>query len=218
MTHIPYSRHVGQARSHLHDKAPVNTCVEDGMDLWPKELGLPTLDTYSVTTAEQRARDGYHGWKYVDGTEGIQPGFYGDWKPQYLGSPTDRHVCVVESISGSKWRGIGAGGPTGTVWYQPKSEGMNPLSVLQGYFVPPTETKTATPAVVKPAAEVTTDHTKTYTVVKNDTVYGIAKKFKIGQQALLKANPRKAGAKRNADYHITSPSLIYIGQKLHIPT
>lgn len=220
MTRVAPIRHVEVARDHLGDAAPVNTCVRLGMGAWPAELGLPTLDTDSVSEAERRARNGYHGWKYVEGTVGIKPGYYGDWKPSVLGAtpsnPNPRHVSVIETIAGSRWRGIGAGTPSQKVAYQPASGGTNPLNVLRGYFVPPTETNAASP--VKPAAThpAPAKGGQTYVVSRGDTVWAIAKRFKVTQRAILNANP-PAKNRRPDDFHISSPSLIVVGQKLHIP-
>lgn len=46
----------------------------------------------------------------------------------------------------------------------------------------------------------------TYTVVRGDTMWGIAVKFEIGLSELIKANPQ-----------IKNPALIYVGQKINIP-
>lgn len=224
MTHVAYNRHVAVAKDHLGDSAPTNSCVRLGMRAWPADLGLKTLDTDSVSEAEHRARTGYNGWRYVDGTHGLQPGFYADWKSSVLGptasDPNPRHVTLVTDVSGASWKGIGAGTPSQKVAYQPASGGYNPISYIAGYFVPPTETTTK-PAPPKPPVKPATAKPapakgQTYAVTKGDTVYAIARRFKVSQQALLKANPPAAN-RRPADFHISSPSLIVIGQKLHIP-
>lgn len=218
MTHVPYVRHAEVAASHLGDRAPVNTCVKLGMRAWPNELGLEDLDTDSVSEAERRARAGYKGWSYHEGTGGIRVGFYADWKPSVLGGDgTNRHVCVVDQHDGDRWRGIGAGTPSGLVAHQPQSGGTNSLSVLQGYFIPPTETAAPTrPAAptVKPAAASSSG---TITVVKGDTVDGLARRHRTTRAAILRANPA-GSARRAADFRIVNANRIYVGQRLHIPT
>lgn len=46
----------------------------------------------------------------------------------------------------------------------------------------------------------------TYTVVRGDTMWGIAVKYEIGLSELIAANPQ-----------IKNPALIYVGQKINIP-
>jgi hypothetical protein len=216
VSHVAYSKHVEVARSHLGEAAPVNTCVQDGMEAWPHELGLATLGSDSVTECEKRARAGHNGWAYHEGTAGIRPGYYADWKPSALGSSSDRHVCVVEVVDGDRWRGIGAGTPSGKVAHQPASGGTNTLGVLQGYFVPPSSTPAAAPHTVtaKPAAD--TAGGREHVVVKGDTVARIAAKYQVTQPALLRANP-PLPSHRSANYHIARANLIVVGQRIRIP-
>lgn len=215
MTHVAYSKHAEVARHHLGEPAPVNSCVRLGMRAWPNELGLDDLDTDSVSEAEKRARAGYKGWAYHEGTSGIRVGYYGDWTAAALGSASDRHVSVVDQVDGERWRGIGAGTPSGRVAHQPASGGTNALSVLRGYFIPPDETpgKVATAPVVNHASSSKGD---TYTVRKGDTVDLIARKHDTTRAAIVKANP--AGSSRTAgDFRIVNANRIYVGQRIRVP-
>ncbi len=47
----------------------------------------------------------------------------------------------------------------------------------------------------------------TYTVAPGDTMWKIAVRYQIGVSELIKANPQ-----------ITNPSMIYVGQRLNIPS
>jgi hypothetical protein len=112
MTHVPAHALADQARKHLGESGPLDTCLSNGPERWAKELGLPTLGTGSVTEARRLARAGHHGWGYVEGTHGLARGHVADWDPAFLGSADARHVCVVDEVDGDRWRGIGSGTPS----------------------------------------------------------------------------------------------------------
>lgn len=224
MTTVPYVRHVEVAQSHLDEPAPVNTCVRLGMRAWAHELDLPVIPSDSVSAWEAAARRGEQGWRYVEGTDGIRAGYYGDWARAALQptreDPDPRHVSVVEQLQGDRWRGIGAGTPSGKVALQPRSGGFNSLDVLRGYFIPPHERPSKTgPVKTQPAASTTpaaTPAVRVHKVVKGDTVWDLARHYKVTQQAILKANP-PLPSRRSADFHIASPRLILVGQRIRIP-
>ena len=77
--------------------------------------------------------------------------------------------------------------------------GFKKVSVVKGSSKKPT----ATAATVKKPAAVKKQ--TVYTVVKGDTLWGIAQKYKTTVDALVKAN------------NIKNPDLIYAGQKVKIP-
>lgn len=225
MTHVPAAALADQARKHLGESGPLDTCLSNGPERWAAELGLLPLGTGSVTEARRLAKAGTHGWRYVEGTAGLARGHVADWDPKYLGSPDDRHVCVVDEVDGSSWRGIGSGTPSGTVARQPASGGMNPTAVLVGYFVAPTET----PAPAKPnpkpktgAVKVQTATVKTaakqdtYTVQPGDYLARIARQHGTSVRALLAANPALP-SRRSADFHIVRADYIQAGQRIRLP-
>ena len=84
--------------------------------------------------------------------------------------------------------------------------GMNKVpSAIGAAVATATGSKTPDPAQVVATSGETTTETTTYTVVKGDSPYKIAKKFKISPDELMKANG------------ITDPKKIQIGQQLKIP-
>lgn len=218
MSHVPATMIADQARKHLGEPGPENTCVSNGLNRWPAELGLPAIGTASVTEAVRRARARFNGYQYVEGTAGLARGHFGIWSHEALGSSNLEHTCVVDEVDGGAWRGIGSGTPSGKVARQPASGGMNPKSVLVGYIIAPTETTAAVkpaPTPAKPAAKPTSSG-DTYTVRKGDTLIRIANRNKTTWQAIVKANPPAADG-RSRDFHIARPNLILIGQKIRIP-
>jgi hypothetical protein len=219
VTHVPASAIADQAVRHLGEPGPLDTCVSNGLNRWPGELGLPVLGTSSVTEAVRLAKAGHNGYRYVDGTAGMARGHFGIWSHQALGSVNDEHTCVVDHVDGNLWRGIGSGTPSGKVARQPASGGLNPKSVLVGYIVAPTETVAAAghTAPAKPAtAAAAAGATGTYTVQRRDTLTRIAAKHHTTVPAILKANPPAAGGK-SADFHIARANLILVGQRIRIP-
>ena len=64
----------------------------------------------------------------------------------------------------------------------------------------------AAPAQSGTSAAVTAAQTKTYTVKKGDTLWGIAKRYGVALTALIAANPQ-----------IKNPNLIYPGNEVRIP-
>lgn len=219
MSHVPATLIADQAVKHLGEPGPINSCVSNGLNRWPGELGLPAIGTASVTEAVRRAKAGFNGYRYVSGTEGLARGHFGIWSHEALGSPDDEHTCVVDEVNGDQWRGIGSGTPSGKVARQPASGGTNPRSVLVGYIVAPTETTAKTPAAQpsRPAAQPTTSSSgSTYTVRKGDTLIRIAARKKTTWRAIVAANPPSADG-RSRDFHIARPNLIVIGQKIRIP-
>jgi LysM repeat protein len=215
MTHVPASAIADQALEHLGESGPIDTCVSNGLERWPRELGLPTLGTGSVTEAVRLAKAGFHGYRYVDGTSGLARGHFGVWTHEALGSDQEEHVCVVDQVAGSLWRGIGSGTPSGKVARQPANGGLNPKGVLRGYIVAPTETVGAVKpaAVVVPAVPASSG---VYVVQKKDTLVKIAAKRHSSVAAILKANPPLKSGK-SADLHIARANLIIVGQKIRIP-
>lgn len=218
MTHIPTSAIADQAREHLDEAGPINSCMKGGLELWTRELYLPGLDTDSVSEGRKRAKAGYHGWSYHEGTAGLKRGHFGDWDPDVLGrtreDPNPAHVCVVDEVAGDRWRGIGSGTPSGKVARQPASGGYNPLSVLIGYFVAPTETDAAKPTSAPAPAK--SSGGSTYTVKRGDYLLAIARKHDTTVKAILRANPARRD-RRSADFHIAGANVIQAGQKIHLP-
>jgi hypothetical protein len=222
VTHVPASLIADRARKHLGEPGPTDSCVSNGLNRWPAEVGLAPIGTASVTEAVRRARAGFNGYRYVEGTAGIARGHFGIWSHEALGSPDDEHTCVVDEVEGPAWRGIGSGTPSGKVARQPASGGMNPLSVLVGYIVAPTETHVgAAPAPTpRPSAAPTPAPAArsgtVYTIRKGDTLIRIAARYRTSWRALAAANPRATDG-RSHDFHIVRPNLIIIGQKIRIP-
>lgn len=68
-----------------------------------------------------------------------------------------------------------------------------------------TTTVVTTTQVATPGPSPTTADGDTYTVQKGDTLFGIAAKFHVDSQELIKLN------------NISDPSLLHIGQKLKLP-
>lgn len=189
---------------------------------WTHELGLPTLDTASVSEAERQARAGARGWQYHAGTDGLQVGHFVDWDPDVLGSPDDRHVSVVAELDRfGRVKSIGAGGPTGQVAFQPRNGGFNPRDYFRGYFVAPATTVQPAPSnsPAAPAAPKTDQGSGsgTYTVRPGDMLGRIARAHHTTVQAVMRANPPAANG-RPADFHVTRADLIIVGQKLHLPS
>lgn len=220
MTHVPAAALADQARTHLGEDGPRDTCLSNGPERWARELGLPTLGTGSVTEARRLARAGHNGWRYVEGTAGLARGHVADWDPAVLGGPDERHVCIVDEVDGAHWRGIGSGTPSGRVALQPASGGTNPRSVLVGYFIAPTETvpapaktpKPRTGAVkTQPAAEP-----GVLVVKRGDVLSRIAEQHGTTVKALLRANPALP-SRRSADFHIARADLIIVGQRIRLP-
>lgn len=217
------SRFADQALSHLGEDGPLNTCWSNGPERWARELGLPGLNTGSVSQAEQSARAGVNGWRYHAGTDGIAPGHIADWKPQYLGptatNPNPRHVTAVVEVRGDQWRGVGSGTPSGKVAKQPAGGGLNPLSVLDGYFVPPTVTSAAQ-APSKPASKPKPvdddDDRAVYLIRKGDYLQRIAKRHDTSVRAILAANPSSRDG-RSRDFHIARANHIEAGQRIYLP-
>lgn len=201
------------AESHLGEPGPTNTCMSNGLEKWVTEAGLPALGTSSVSVGIDRARDGRNGWKYREGTDGLARGHFAVWSHAALGSPNLEHVTCVTLVRGNTWHGIGSGTPSERVALQPASGGMNPMTVLRGYLIPPTNTATPVkPAVVKPKPAASGD---TYTVRRGDTLIKIARRHKTTWQKIAAANPPQNG--RSSDFHILRPNLILVGQKIRIP-
>jgi LysM repeat protein len=215
VTHVPASAIADQAVRHLGEPGPLDTCVSNGLNRWPGELGLPVLGTSSVTEAVRLAKAGHNGYRYVSGTAGMARGHFGIWSHEALGSVNDEHTCVVDQVDGNLWRGIGSGTPSGKVARQPASGGLNPKSVLVGYIVAPTETVAATKpaAAAKPAVVAAGG---TYTVRAHNTLVRIAAAHHTTVPAILKANPPAAGGK-SSDFHIARANLILVGQRIRIP-
>lgn len=224
MTTIPAARIAEQARHHLGEAGPVNTCLSNGPERWAAELRLPTLGTGSVTEARRLARAGYHGWRYHDGTEGLAPGHVADWNPAHLSSPDDRHVTVVTDVDGDRWRGIGSGTPSGRVAVQPASGGFNPKSVLVGYFIAPTETTPEPAPAPAKAPKPKTGAVKVqrpadpgvYTVKAGDYLLRIAAQHGTTVKAILQANPALP-SRRTQDFHIAKADYIRVGQRIRLP-
>lgn len=216
MTHVLATQIADQARKHLGEPGPLNSCVSNGLNRWPAELGLPAIGTASVTEAVRRAKAGFNGYRYVEGTKGLARGHFGIWSHEALGSDDDEHTCVVDEVQGDDWRGIGSGTPSGKVARQPASGGMNPKSVLVGYIVAPTETAKAAPAPTKPAAKPTPARGTEYRVQRGDTLVRIAARHKTTWRAIAAANPPAADGKSH-DFHIVRPNLILTGQRIRIP-
>jgi LysM domain len=220
VTHVPAGAIADQARKHLDEAGPVDTCVSNGPERWARELGLPTLGTGSVNEYVRLAQAGRHGYRYHEGTAGLSRGHVGVWDPQVLGDPNGRHVCVVDDVEGSQWRGIGSGTPSGKVARQPGSGGMNPKGVLVGYVVLPTETAAAAappapstgpkPAAAAPSAD------DVHTVKRGEYLALIARQHHTTVKAILRANPALP-SRRSADFHIARADLILVGQKIRLP-
>lgn len=216
MSHVPASALADQARKHLGEAGPLNTCVSNGPEQWAEELGLPTLGTASVTEYVRLARAGTRGYRYHEGTAGLSRGHVAVWDPAALGGDgSARHVCIVDEVEGDQWRGIGSGTPTGTVARQPRSGGMNPKHVLVGYVIVPTSSSTPTTPVkipkppAAPAGGV-------YVVRKGDMLGRIARAHDTTVKAILRANPARRDG-RSADYAIARADLIIVGQKIRLP-
>lgn len=215
MTHVPAAAIADQARKHLGEDGPVNTCVSNGPERWTRELGLPQLGTASVTEAVRLAKAGHNGYRYHDGTDGLSRGHIGVWTHEALGSGDAEHVSVVDDVEGALWKGIGSGTPSHKVARQPQGGGLNPKSVLRGYIIAPTETEPAAkPAAAKPASP---SKTSTYTVQPGDYLARIARQHHTSVKAILAANPALP-SRRSADFHIARANLIIAGQKIHLPT
>lgn len=209
MTHIAPSRIAGIARSHLGEQAPTDTCCSLGMNKWPQELGLPGIGTNSVTEAERRARAGHNGWSYLDDVSQARIGDFADWEPEVLGSSDRRHVTVIEEFDErGRIRGIGAGGPTGKVYWQPQNQGFNPPSYFRGVFRPPTETtKTATTSKPRTSpVKTSTGSTPkaTYVVKRGDDLTRIASRYDTTVGKLVKLN------------RLRNPDHIEVGQTLKL--
>lgn len=223
MTQIPAGRVADQARTHLGERGPINTCVSNGPEEWARELGLPTLGTASVTEYVRLASAGVKGYRYHDGTDGLARGHIGVWTHAALGSTTSEHVSVVDEVRGSLWRGIGSGTPSGKVAQQPASGGFNPRAVLRGYVILPTETgghahvkPPVKPVATRPEPAKPATGPDTYTVKRGDTLIKIAARKKTTWQKIMAANPPTKNGK-STDFHIARPNLILVGQKLRIP-
>lgn len=216
MSSIPTSALADQAREHLGEAGPRNTCLANGPERWTVELGLEPLGTASVTEAIRLAKAGHNGYRYHDGTDGLAPGHIGVWTHDALRSTTDEHVTVVVEVQGNLWRGIGSGTPSGKVAWQPAGGGLNPKSVLRGYIVAPTAPKApAKPPAVK-APTVSAPRSSDYHVKAGDYLARIARQHGTTVPAILKANPPRADH-RSADYHIARANLIVVGQRIRIP-
>jgi LysM repeat protein len=216
VSHVPAAALADQARKHLGEGGPINTCVSNGPEHWARELGLPILGTASVREYVRLAQAGTKGYTYHDGTNGLARGYIAVWTHEALGSTLSEHVCVIDEVKGNLWRGIGSGTPNGTVARQPASGGLNPKSVLRGYIVAPTETGghvVVKPPVVKPSTHP--DPAPAYTIKRGDTLTRIASKHHTTVAKILKANPPKGN--KSADFHILRANLIIVGQKIRIP-
>lgn len=216
MTHIPASAIADQALKHLGEPGPLDTCVSNGLNRWPAELGLPVLGTASVTEAVRLAKAGHNGYSYVSGTAHLARGHFGIWSHEALGSPNDEHTCVVVDVDGDEWRGVGSGTPSGKVARQPANGGMNPKSVLVGYIVAPTETHASVVPPRPAPAAASAGAAGPYVVRRNDTLIKIAAKHGTTWQAIVKANPPAADGQSH-DFHIVRPNLIRVGQKIRLP-
>lgn len=219
MTHVTAERIADQARSHLGENGPLNTCVSNGPEEWARELGLPTLGTASVTEYVRLAQAGVKGYRYYNGTDGLARGHIGVWTHAALGSQAAEHVSVVDDVSGSLWRGIGSGTPSGRVAKQPASGGYNPKTVLRGYVILPTETShqaTHNPPIKQPTTRPEPARGDVYTIKHGDTLIKIAAKHHTTWQKIMAANPPAKNGK-TADFHIVRANLIFGGQKIRIP-
>jgi LysM repeat protein len=217
VTTVPASALADQARKHLGEDGPLDTCVSNGSERWARELGLATLGTASVTEARRLAKAGHNGWRYHEGTAGLARGHVADWDPKALGDADARHVCVVDEVDGDRWRGIGSGTPSGKVARQPASGGFNPKSVLVGYLIAPTETAAAAPAKAPAApAKAPAKAGGEYVVKSGDYLLRIAAQHDTTVKAILAANP-PLPTRRPADYHIAAPNLILVGQRIRLP-
>lgn len=157
-----------RAHEHLGEPGPDDTCVSNGMNRWPKELGLPGIDTASVTEARRLAKAGHNGWRYHPGLAGLRVGHFVDWATIF-------HVSVVTDIDPRGYvRTIGSGGPSGKVAWQPAGGGYNSPHVFRGYFIPPT----GSGAQAAP----------TYTLKHGDTLYAIAEHHHTTWQHLAQLN------------------------------
>lgn len=218
MSTLPTYAIADQARKHLGEDGPVNTCVSNGPEEWARELGLPTLGTASVTAYVRLAKAGTHGYRYHEGTAGLSRGHIAVWDPAVLGGDGDRqHVCVVDEVQGDLWRGIGSGTPSGKVARQPSSGHMNPKDVLVGYVILPTSSSLPTTPVkvVRPAAAPAASGGDVYTVRKGDMLSRIAPKHGTTVKALLRLNPPTPN-RRSADFHIAQANLIVVGQRIRL--
>lgn len=205
MTIIAAVRIAAAARADLGEPSPENTCCSLGMNKWPQDVGLPGIGTNSVTEARQRARAGHNGWSYHDGMDGVRIGDFPDWAGDDI-----HHVTVVEDIDdGGRIRSIGAGGPTGKVWWQPRTQGYNDRTVFKGYFRAPAEKPATRPVkTTKPRTQpVPVVKGRTYTVQDGDTLWSIARRRKTSVNAILR---------RNRDV-IRSKDHIEVGWVLQLP-
>lgn len=200
MSTIRRSAIAEQAHKHLGDQSPVNTCLALGMNKWPQELDLPGIGTNSVSEAERRARAGHNGWTYHQGMDGVQVGDFLDWKPSALGDRDSRHVSVVTDIDDDgNLQSIGAGGPTGKVYWQPQGGGHNPRSYFDGYFRAPT-TRTDT----GPTKTTGSTPASTYTVKRGDYLLRIASKHHTTVGRIVELN------------RLRNPDHIEVGQVLKL--
>lgn len=200
------------AERHIGEAGPTNTCMSNGLERWTAEAGLKTLDTNSVSEGIARAKDGYHGWSYHPGTDGLTRGHFGVWTHEALGGGQFEHVTCVTDTSGALWRGVGSGTPSQRVAMQPASGGYNPRTVLRGYLIPPVADVAVKVEAPKPAKGKSGD---VYVVKRGDTLIKIARRHDTTWQQIRAANPRKGDT--STDFHILRPNLIIVGQKLHIP-
>lgn len=216
MATISPERIVEQARTHLGEAGPNDSCVSNGMRRWTRELGLADIGTDSVGEARRLAKAGHNGWRYVAGMHGVVPGNFLDWDPDVLDSPTDAHVSVLESIAHGDFRSIGSGGPSGKVALQPQSGGYNPPDYFRGYFVAPSA-QPAAAAPAKPAAapKPASSGRVDYTVKPKDNLTRIAAAHATSVAAILRLNPANA-RRTTADYSIPHANLILVGQRIRI--
>lgn len=141
--------------SHYGQSAPTNTCVSRGVYPWAQEAGL-LRETVSYTAAEVQsilgfnpgsskslaanvtawvcyAAQGRDGWSLIPVGEAT----VGDIVVWKIGNDSLAHISVVVEVISGRLRSVGAGGPTGTVFQQPKAGGGNSPAQFSYAIRPP---------------------------------------------------------------------------------
>ena len=113
--------------------------------------------------------------------------------PPYVVQPNDYPIGIMKAYDGCKWEEVAAFNERDPgVLFPDQTINFPPTCVLKGdpAAADPAVPAGATDPATTPAAPATTsaDGTFPYTIVANDTVYGIAKKFDVKVPALLAAN------------------------------
>lgn len=211
------------AHEHLGESGPNDSCLQ-AVNRWAKEAGGKALPTDSVSAAVQlvSSRGAEYGWTYHEGLDGVQLGDVLRWARAHLNpsaaDPNPEHVSVFSKRdSAGGMQSIGSGGPTGKVALQPQSGGFNPPATFRGYFriqLQPAAPSKPAPAPSKPASKPASSGT--ITVAAGETLWALAQRHGTTVGAFLTANP-PAADRRTQDFHITRPSLILKGQRLHLP-